>query len=839
MKSTRILWLIVGLMTVALLGLVALQVYWVRTALDLKERQFSLSVQAGLQSVASRLEAREARATVSSMLGETPADAPASDGKRMASLEPLPAARPMVSSSASPAPQPAVSGRVVSASVPQVTPGMSARGHATTAPLAPGGPLTPIEVTSWFESKADVGEGAALPDYLAAQRQAMGEWRRSQFERIRATLESQRGDLERERGELEERRSELRQRRRELFAEREALQQSKPQPSDPATEWTDWSRAWAQWGQQMSEFNQHSSAFTSDYSAVSRRITALDQMLANLSQEGSRLSADLQQALVASGLDAREARELTRQLQALPPTPPVPARAIGPKGQALSLADSICSETEAKLRHEKAKLQRVSRGAPKPPPPPAYAQAYTEARSTIIMRSDSIIVGPGQRGSQRVYVNVEPNFAVPVNGEFSFTTWGTGSKPTTHLYRAAELDASTRALQAARDAMARRDHARTEAELNKLNHKLQSMRRAVNDLLYNPRPVPARIDTSELYALLREEFAGRGIETPFELALHRGKPTATLVSQRPTPSLGQATYAAELFANDLQPQNYHLVVQFPRQSSYIYQTTGRNLAVSAAFILIICLTFAYTVRTILHQKKLSEMKTDFINNMTHEFKTPIATISLAAEALRESRVHEVPEKRDRFMSVIQTENKRLQSQVERVLQMAEIERGTVRLNKCSVDACEILTDAIAKLSMQVEKRGGSIDINHLAKHTAVLADPMHLGNIFFNLLDNANKYSRETPQITVTTASAGNTLRIAVQDNGIGMNEAQQRRIFESFYRVPTGNLHDVKGFGLGLAYVKTMVEAHGGSVEVRSELGKGSRFDIVLPLLPPAPPKA
>jgi len=521
-----------------------------------------------------------------------------------------------------------------------------------------------------------------------------------------------------------------------------------------------------------------------------------------------------------------------------PPAPPASRGGIG----LFSLTDSVCSETERALKARERQLERNQRER--------YTyhssvnvETYRDGRRVSQVRSDTVLSNVPNvviASRPRVYVNVEPNFAVPINGESAYTWEGAGVRPTTRMYRAAELDASDRALEAARTAIARQDHARTAAELTKASHKLRNFRRALDEYVYNPRPVPARVDTAELRTLLVREFNDRGITTPFELAVQQGKPTMSLAALSPARTgVAPSTYSAELFTNDLKPQGYHAVVRFTRQAGVIYSLMGQHFLISGVFLLIICLGFAYTVRTILHQKKLSEMKTDFINNMTHEFKTPIATISLATEAINEPRVQAQPEKMTRFVGVIQTENKRLQGQVERVLQMAEIERGTARMNTSSVDAAELLSDAIAKLSMQVEKRGGLITLNAHARHTQVKADPMHLGNIFFNLLDNANKYSRETPSISVTTSNAGNSLRIAVQDRGIGMTEAQQRRIFESFYRVPTGNLHDVKGFGLGLAYVKSMVEAHGGTVEVRSELGKGSRFEIILPLLPTRPSAA
>jgi two-component system phosphate regulon sensor histidine kinase PhoR len=232
----------------------------------------------------------------------------------------------------------------------------------------------------------------------------------------------------------------------------------------------------------------------------------------------------------------------------------------------------------------------------------------------------------------------------------------------------------------------------------------------------------------------------------------------------------------------------------------------------------------------LQQKRLSEMKSDFINNMTHEFKTPISTVSLACEALQDEDVKKNETFLKRYISIIDAENKRLGLQVEKVLQMATLEKKDFKLNLEKLDVHEVIDRALGNINIQIEKRNGVIKKKLVASRKEVIADEVHLTNIIYNLLDNANKYSQEKPQITIATKNKSGGIVVLVSDKGIGMSREVLNRIFEKFYRVPTGNLHDVKGFGLGLTYVKTMLDALGGSIGVKSDIAKGSTFEIYLP---------
>lgn len=269
---------------------------------------------------------------------------------------------------------------------------------------------------------------------------------------------------------------------------------------------------------------------------------------------------------------------------------------------------------------------------------------------------------------------------------------------------------------------------------------------------------------------------------------------------------------------------------FPNKNEYIYAQMGWMFTGSVLLIGLVSLCFGLTIQTILQQKRLSEMTSDFINNMTHELKTPIATVSLASNMLRREKIVSNPEKIVHYSGIISEENRKLQEQVEQVLRLAKLEKGDFKLNKCPVNIHEIIQNALSTIDLQVKSRNGKIKCYLNAVRQEVAADVTHLTNVVSNLLDNANKYSPEKPEITIMTHNREDGIVISVEDKGIGMSKDKQKYIFQKFYRVPTGNIHDVKGFGLGLAYVKMMVDAHKGNIYLNSEPGKGSRFDIFLP---------
>jgi two-component system, OmpR family, phosphate regulon sensor histidine kinase PhoR len=241
--------------------------------------------------------------------------------------------------------------------------------------------------------------------------------------------------------------------------------------------------------------------------------------------------------------------------------------------------------------------------------------------------------------------------------------------------------------------------------------------------------------------------------------------------------------------------------------------------------------FGYTLFVIMKQKRLSEIQRDFINNMTHEFKTPISTIAVSTEVLKDPNIIHQPERLLNYTTIIEKENTRLKQQVERVLQMARLDKEDIGLKKEIVDVHQVIQDAIRNTSGSLQEKYGSISCELKATQHTIEADKLHLTNVLYNLIDNAIKYCKTAPQILLRTSDVHKNLMLEIQDNGIGISPDDQKRVFQKFYRVPTGNVHDVKGFGIGLNYVKSIIEAHKGNVRLESELGNGSVFRICLPL--------
>jgi two-component system phosphate regulon sensor histidine kinase PhoR len=275
-----------------------------------------------------------------------------------------------------------------------------------------------------------------------------------------------------------------------------------------------------------------------------------------------------------------------------------------------------------------------------------------------------------------------------------------------------------------------------------------------------------------------------------------------------------------------------VVVVFPEIQNFIFSSLGWMIAGAILFTLIILAAFYITVRALLRQKKLSEIKSDFINNMTHELKTPLATISLAVDAIRNPKVVNDPEKLHYFSSIIKDENKRMNKQVETILQAALLDKQEVQLRLKELNVHDILAHIADNFKLQMDERKGKLVIEPEAQNDLIEGDDVHITNMLSNLVDNAIKYSKEDvpPVITISTMNYGKYLRVRLEDNGIGMNKETVSRIFEKFYRAHTGNIHNVKGFGLGLSYVRTMVDAHHGKIKVESVPGKGSVFTVDLP---------
>lgn len=368
-------------------------------------------------------------------------------------------------------------------------------------------------------------------------------------------------------------------------------------------------------------------------------------------------------------------------------------------------------------------------------------------------------------------------------------------------------------------------------KIRNANVKIELMNRAWEEMLEGQRDILTRMDTGVVRMLLQNNLKERGIAQDFDLGILTEEGQIIPITDIELPErLFTEGVQARLFPGDILGKQNFLMVHFPNKSGYILRQIWLPVLSSLFFIGIVIFCFVYAIKVIIRQKNLSDIKNDFINNMTHEFKTPIATVSLAVEALQDPDLMNQETFRKRYISVIKDENKRLGAQVEKVLQAATLDKKEFKLKLEEINLEEILEGARRQFELQVENKGGEITFESELDYPLLKADAFHLSHIFNNLLDNANKYSGEKPVIRIKAWEEGEYALVSIQDNGIGMNKDAQRRIFDKFYRVPTGNLHDVKGFGLGLSYVKTMLEAHRGEISVNSEVGKGSIFTIKLP---------
>lgn len=345
------------------------------------------------------------------------------------------------------------------------------------------------------------------------------------------------------------------------------------------------------------------------------------------------------------------------------------------------------------------------------------------------------------------------------------------------------------------------------------------------------RPIMERADSTVIRNCLATELANNGVKVPFVFCVSSESGREIYATQGYDPANANI-YSIPLFANT--DVSYRLNVQFPTKHNYIFSSV-RFIIPSLAFSLILLVVFLYTVILAFRQKKLTEMKTDFINNMTHELKTPIATISLAAQMLDDDSVRKSPDSMKHLTEVISEETKRLRFQVEKVLHLSVLDNAESTLKFTEVNANEIIENVVNTFKLKVERQGGTLTASLDALKSDVYVDQLQFTNVLHNLLENALKYMREDvdPELSVSTRDIeGRQLEIRVADNGIGIHRDDLKRIFDRFYRVSTGNRHDVKGFGLGLAYVKKMISAFKGSISVESEPGVGSTFIIRLPLV-------
>ena len=344
-------------------------------------------------------------------------------------------------------------------------------------------------------------------------------------------------------------------------------------------------------------------------------------------------------------------------------------------------------------------------------------------------------------------------------------------------------------------------------------------------------PIYERVSNNEIRLNLDNELRAREITTPFEYGVYNDD-IITKVKSKDFIGKSGYTYKVPLFLNKEGNSDYDLYVSFPKKKSYILATISKILMVSALFVLILIGAFGSALYQIIEQKKLSEIKTDFINNMTHEFKTPIATINLAVDSIKNPKIINDKEKVTRYANMIKHENKRMHAQVENVLQISKLEKNQLDLSMDVVDIHELIEEAIIHVDLIIADRDGYVKTHFEASLSEAMGSQFHMLNVFTNILDNAIKYTEGEPKIDIYTENAGNNIIIKFVDQGIGMSKNIQRKVFNKFYREQTGNIHNVKGHGLGLSYVKSIVEKHNGNVFVESEKGKGSTFIVKLPLI-------
>jgi len=348
--------------------------------------------------------------------------------------------------------------------------------------------------------------------------------------------------------------------------------------------------------------------------------------------------------------------------------------------------------------------------------------------------------------------------------------------------------------------------------------------------IYND--VNPQIDPMQVDSLLKSALRDKDIRVPYYFGILNSLRDTVIIASKGSKNseLLGSHYMVNILPKNVFMRPHYLSIYFPTETNHILYKLRFILLSSLILIIIIIGSFYFTISTIFRQKKLSEIKNDFINNMTHEFKTPISTISLASEVLSDKTIEKTVENTQKYLQIIRNENKRLAGMVETILQIAVLDKGELKLKIQEVDVHQVISDVVQSMHLLIQNKNGKVTLELNAQHYSLYADRMHIGNIIYNLIDNAIKYCNMEPSIKIVTSSTNDELIISVQDNGIGISNEDQKKIFETFYRIPTGNVHNVKGFGLGLSYVKAVTEKHNGHVEVTSELGNGSTFIVYLP---------
>lgn len=378
------------------------------------------------------------------------------------------------------------------------------------------------------------------------------------------------------------------------------------------------------------------------------------------------------------------------------------------------------------------------------------------------------------------------------------------------------------------------DSLETSADLLRLLQKSNMAQEIIAEMIDGDQPfqIENHLNMEVLDSLLTHELQMHDITNSYTYGVYSSEKGRMIYksSDQYNEELLKQGFVFTLYPYEFLPKPDYLMIYFPYEMRLILKQMAGIILISLLLIFIIIMLFIYVLKIIVWQRRLSEMKNDFINNMTHEIKTPIATISLASEAIRDEAIRRNEQLTDSYLKVIDDENNRLAGIAEKILQAAIIENENFRFNREKLNLHDMINVVVNNMTIQVEVKDGSLVFNPGAEKPLVSGDRMHLTNAITNLVDNANKYSPRRPRIRITTANYNDGVKICVMDNGMGISNENQKKIFDKLYRVPTGNVHDVKGFGLGLSYVKTIVELHGGRVTVESELKKGSKFCIYIP---------